>query len=59
VYITNTTINVKYLTTVPRGVDYEDNQETDFGTVYKRVLINVKFKTGKSGQTRELTGRRP
>jgi len=34
-------------------------QKKKSGTVYKQILINAKFKTGKRGQKTELTGRNP
>jgi hypothetical protein len=33
---------VKYLTITVREVDYEDDQTTDGGIVYKQTLINCK-----------------
>jgi hypothetical protein len=41
----------------PPGSRIEDDQNTDFGTVYKRILINAKVKPGKRGQEIEMTGR--
>jgi hypothetical protein len=54
-YITNTTINVKYLIIIPREVDYEDNQGTD--AVYKTVIRNTILTTGKRGQKRRWLGK--
>jgi len=42
-----------------RGVDQEDDQTTDGGTLYIQILISAKIKTGKAGKTIELTGRSP
>jgi hypothetical protein len=49
-------MNVKYLIIIPREVDYEDNQRTDAGTVYKAVIRNTKLTTGKRGQKRRWLG---
>jgi len=33
-----------------RGVDQEDDQKTDGGTLYIQILISEKLKTGKAGK---------
>jgi hypothetical protein len=43
----------------PQGNRLRDDQKTDGGTVYKKILIDAKLKTEKTGQKSELTGRSP
>jgi hypothetical protein len=44
---------------IPKKVDKENDRNTDCGTVYRQILINAKLRTGKRGQSTELTGRSP
>jgi len=36
-----------------------NDKNTDGGIVYRQILIDAKFRTGKRGHTAELTGRSP
>jgi len=44
---------------IPKEADKENNKNTDGATVYRQILIDAKFRTGKRGHTTELTGRSP
>jgi len=43
---------------IQKEADKENDKNTDGGIVYGQILIYAKFRTGKRGQTTELTGRR-
>jgi hypothetical protein len=44
---------------IPKEDDKENDKNTDGGTVYRQILIDAKCRTGKRGQTTELTGKSP
>jgi hypothetical protein len=46
-------------TIILREVNYEDDQITDGGIVYKQILINAKLQIVKRGQKTELAGSSP
>ena len=41
---------------IQKEADKENDKNTDGGIVYGQILIYAKFRTGKRGQTTELTG---
>ena len=43
----------------PQEVDYEDDQNRDGGIMQKQTAVNAKLQTGKTDQTKGLTGRIP
>ena len=47
---------MKYSTINLREVDFEDDQKTDGGNVYKQILINAKLQIGKRGQKHSWLG---
>jgi hypothetical protein len=40
---------------IPKEADKENDKNTDGGTVYRQILIDAKFSTGKRGHTAELS----
>jgi hypothetical protein len=48
---------VKVITITLKEANYEDDQKTDGGTVYKQILIDAKLQNGERSQKTELAGR--
>jgi hypothetical protein len=47
-----------YLTKILKEADYEEDQKTDGGIVYKEILVNANLKLER-GEGTDLTGRSP
>ena len=45
---------VKFLTIIHKEVDWEDDQKTVVGIVYKQILMNSKLQIGKGGKKRNV-----